>query len=66
MLASGSAALLAVQLLTLLEGPLVGAPERLPRPEPPAPAAPGEAPSGQSWLVVGAPAPAEPAAARAQ
>lgn len=56
---SGSAAVLAVQLLTFLQGPLV-APGEPTTPRPPAPGieAP-KAPPGEGWLVVRSPPPSE-------
>lgn len=57
--ATGSAAVLAVQLLTFLQGPLVAIGEpAAPRQPLPSIEAPGT-PSGESWLVVGSPPPSE-------
>lgn len=57
--ASGSAAALAVQLLTFLHGPLLAPGEpTTPRQPPPSIEAQGT-PPGEGWLVVGSPPPSE-------
>jgi hypothetical protein len=65
--ASGSAAILAVQMLTFLQGPLVASGEPAPPRQPPPSIQAQEARPVDTWLVVGAsPTAGPPPAAGAQ